>query len=201
MEEASIRVAIDLIPRGAEHTIWAFRSEQVEAARRLGYREIRAILRMAGPIPEKTNGSASPATIGTMGSADVGAIIAVNNRAFPDHPEQGAMSEEDFALIMDQPWFVPEGVLIAREGERVAGFCITKYEGNRIGEIFVIAVDPKDQHSGVGRSLIGAGFEALRRRGVETVNVWVDESNEVAVGFYTSLGFAEDFATRELARL
>jgi len=200
LEEASIRAAVGLVADVPVHTIWAFRSEQVEAAKRLGYRETRAVLRMTGPIPEETTGPPSLVSIGTMRPGDIGAIIAVNNRAFPGHPEQGAMSGEDFALLMNQPWFTPEGVLIAREGERVAGFCITKYEGDRIGEIFVIAVDPTDQHSGVGRSLVGAGFEALRRRGVETVKVWVDDSNEIAVRFYGSFGFTEDFKTRELAR-
>ena len=199
MEETSIRAATDLVPDSAVHTIWAFRPNQIDAAGRLGYREIRAVLRMTGPIPNRTIGPPSRIAIGMMESMDVGAMVAVNNRAFSGHPEQGAMTEADFESLMGQPWFDPAAVLVAREGERIAGFCITKQDGDQVGEIFVIAVDPVDQHSGIGRDLIGAGFDVLWRRDVTTVNVWVDGANQFAVRFYASLGLAEDFRTRELA--
>ena len=199
MEEAAIRVVTGLVTDTADHTIWAFRTDQIEAAMRLGYREIRSVLRMAGPIPEETDSATSRVTIGAMESVDIVGLVAVNNRAFRGHPEQGAMTEEDFGSLVHQPWFDPAAVFVAKAGERVAGFCITKYEGDGIGEIFVIAVDPVDQQSGIGRDLIGAGFDVLRSRGVRTVHVWVDEANEAAVRFYASLGLAEDFRTRELA--
>jgi len=199
VEEASIRLAADLVSDSDVHTIWAFRPDQIEAARRLGYREIRAVLRMAGSIPLRANGLHPRVAIATMESADIEAIVAVNNRAFHDHPEQGAMTMEAFETLMTQPWFDPAGVLVAREGDRIAGFCITKHDKDQDGEIFVIAVDPVDQHSGMGKELIWAGFDVLRSRAIETVIVWVDETNETAVRMYASLGLTEDFRTHELA--
>lgn len=199
MEEAAIRVATGLVPHTAEHTIWAFRTDQIEAAMRLSYREIRSVLRMAGTIPEEIDNAASRVTIGAMEEVDIGGLVAVNNRAFRGHPEQGAMTAEGFGSLVDRPWFDPAAVLVAKTGERVAGFCITKYAGNGIGEIFVIAVDPVDQQSGIGRDLIGSGFDVLRSRGARTVHVWVDKANEAAVRFYASLGLADDFRTREFA--
>lgn len=198
-EEAAIRAGTDLVPGAAAHTLWAFRADQIEAAERLGYREVRSVLRMGGSIPIQTGERVRRGAIVAMESEDVGEIIALNSRAFAGHPEQGAMTEEDFAPLLEQPGFDSAGVLVARRGERIAGFCITKRGGIEKGEIFVIAVDPMDQHSGIGRELIEAGFNVLREGGARTVNVWVDEANEAAIGLYASLGLVEDFRTRELA--
>jgi mycothiol synthase len=199
MEEIAIRLASDLVPDGAAHTIWAFRTDQIEAARRLGYIQIRAVVRMAGPLPEQISGTAPGVTIGAMVPSDIGGIVAVNNRAFLDHPEQGAMTEEGFASLADHPWFNPDGVLVAKAGEHVAGFCITKREGGRIGEIVVIAVDPAHQHSGIGRDLVQAGSGVLRKGRAQTLTLWVDSSNDAAIRLYASLGLTEDFRTREFA--
>ncbi|MEA2010442.1 MAG: GNAT family N-acetyltransferase, partial [Actinomycetota bacterium] len=199
VEKEAILAAAGLVPDSDVHTIWAFRPAQLKAAGLIGYREIRAVLRMAGPIPQETGGRAQRIATATLDSAEVADIIAVNNRAFAEHREQGALSEASFASLANQPWFAPAGVLVSREGERVTGFCITKYDGDQRGEIFLIGVDPPIQHTGIGRDLIEAGFGVLRSRGVQTVHVWVDEANEAAVRFYTSLGLAEDFRTSELA--
>jgi mycothiol synthase len=199
MEEVAIRVATDLVPRSVPHTVWAFRTGQIEAAKGLGYHEIRAVLRMTGLIPEDIGGAPPRVTIDAMEPNDIGGIVTVNNRAFLGHREQGARTEEDFASLAERAWFDSAGVLVAKMGERVVGICVTKYEGDATGEIFLIAVDPKNQHSGIGRALTGAAFEVLRRHGAREVSLWVDASNEAAVRFYASLGLSEDFRTRELA--
>ncbi len=198
-EEASIRVGTDLVPDRAAHRLWAFRTDQIEAAERLGYREVRSVLRMAGSIPIQTSERTRQTEIGVMEPDDVPSIIALNNRAFADHPEQGAMTAASFTSLVGQPGFDPAGILVARKGERIAGFCITKREESENGEIFVIAVDPIDHHLGIGRELIEEGFDVLRDGGVLTVNLWVDEENEAAIGLYASLGLVEAFRTRELA--
>ncbi len=199
MEEVAVRLATSLAPDTAVHTVWAFRTDQIEAIERLGYQEIRAMIRMAGPTPEEIHCVPSRATIDAMAPEDMGGIAAVNNRAFVGHPEQGAMTGEDFGSLVGRAGFDSAGVLLAKMGERVVGFCVTKYEGDAIGEIFVIAVDPEEQHSGIGRALIGSGFEVLQRRGALEVHLWVDASNETAIRFYTSLGLTENFRTREYA--
>jgi mycothiol synthase len=196
-EEAAIRLSAALVPDDAVHTVWAFRDDQISAARRLGYDEIRAVARMAGPIPMGTVGDRPSITVDSMKSVDAGGILGVNNRAFLGHPEQGAMTEEDLASLMAQPWFDPAGVLVGKDGTRIVGFCVTKYEEGQAGEIFVVAVDPTYQNSGIGRDLIGSGLDVLRRRGTRRVIVWVDASNDAAIRLYESLGLAEDFRTRE----
>ncbi|MEA2009203.1 MAG: hypothetical protein U9N78_00705, partial [Actinomycetota bacterium] len=49
VEKEAILAAAGLVPDSAAHTIWAFRPAQLKAAGLIGYREIRAVLRMAGP--------------------------------------------------------------------------------------------------------------------------------------------------------
>ncbi len=198
-EESAIRLSAALVPDDAAYTVWAFRDEQVAAARRLGYREIRAVSRMTGPIPTVTTSEGPSMPIGTMKSLDGPGILDVNNRAFRGHPEQGSMTEEDLASLIGQSWFESDGVLVARDGERIVGFCITKYEDGHFGEIVVIAVDPAAQHTGVGRDLIRSGLDVLKRRGARKVSVWVDTSNDAATRLYETLGLVEDFRTREFA--
>lgn len=200
-EEAAVRLAVGLVPSTAAHTVWAFRPAQIEAVERLGYREARAVLRVTGPIPPVTTSERSGVTFSTMEAGDVERILAVNNRAFPGHREQGAMSEQSFALLTNQPWFEPAGVLVAKAGDRVIGFCITKCEDGENGEILVIAVDPVNQHSGIGRRLIESSLDVLRTCGARNVTVWVDASNTAALRLYASLGLVEDFRTREFTFL
>lgn len=199
MEEEAIRAATSLVPDMAGHTVWAFRAGQIDAINRLGYREIRAVLRMDGPIPAERDDAPPQVTIDVMAPGDTSGIAVVNNRAFLGHPEQGAMTEGAFESLVERVWFDSENVLIARKGERIVGFCITKYEFDGIGEIFVIAVDPESQGSGIGRALIGLSFEVLRRRGALMARLWVDASNEPAIRFYESLRLTEDFRTCEFA--
>ncbi len=47
---------------------------------------------------------------------DAAEWVAVNAAAFAHHPEQGALTLEDFTRRTEQPWFCAEDLLIAREG-------------------------------------------------------------------------------------
>ena len=199
VEDAAIRAATSLPPSTAMHTVWAFRTDQIEAVLRLGYTEIRSVLRLAGPIPEEGNVSVSRVVVDLMAPGDAGGIVAVNNLAFADHREQGAMTEESLGSLVARSGFDPAGVLVVREEGRVVGFCITKREGDAMGEIFVIGVNPEKQRSGIGRALIRSSLEALRGRGARNVSLWVDATNTTALRFYATLGLTEDFRTREFA--
>ena len=93
---------------------------------------------------------------------------------------------------MAEPWFDPAGFLIAWRGEDLAGFCWTKVheEPERLGEIFVIGVDPDAQGLGLGRALVIAGLDHLAQvRGCPTGVLYVAAANTPAVTLYESLGF------------
>ena len=196
-EEAAIERATGLISTGESYSFWAFRPEQVEAAGRLGYDQVRAVLRMSGPMPTPRAGSVPGISIGPMAANDLDAIVGANNRAFANHREQGSMTVEGFRSLMALAWFDPAGVHVARSGERIVGFCVTKHEEPAVGEVYLLAVDPDLVGSGIGRALAQHGLSGLADQGAVTAQAWVDAANSPAVSLYEALGLAEDFRNRE----
>ncbi len=127
---------------------------------------------------------------------DEAAWVAVNNRAFAGHPEQGAWTVEMLRQREQEPWFDPTGLLLAFDGDGLAGSCWTKVhparpprEPDALGEIYVIGADPSRHGKGVGRALTVAGLGSLAARGITTGMLFVDSANDAAVGLYRALGF------------
>ena len=135
--------------------------------------------------------------------ADDGAWLAVNNRAFANHPDQGGWIRSQLERRMAEPWFDPAGFLLAVLDGRVAGFCWTKVHPATPpeGEIFVIGVDPDAAGRGLGRVLVLAGLEHLARvRACPTALLYVAEDNPAAVALYRSIGFTVERTDTALER-
>jgi mycothiol synthase len=125
--------------------------------------------------------------------------LAVNERAFADHPEQGRWDAPALAARESESWFDPDGFLLTEEGGRLAGSCWTKLHFDTdplVGEIYVISVDPDFQGKGLGRSLTAAGLDWLAGAGARVGMLYVDHANEGALAMYRSLGFHIDHADR-----
>ncbi|MEU6022272.1 mycothiol synthase [Micromonospora sp. NPDC048871] len=128
--------------------------------------------------------------------ADDEAWLALNALAFADHPEQGRWSAEDLRVRLAEPWFDPAGFLLAVESAtgRLRGFHWTKVHERpgsaRLGEVYVLGVDPSAHGGGLGRALTTAGLNHLRERGLDRVMLYVDESNTAAMALYERTGFA-----------
>jgi mycothiol synthase len=129
---------------------------------------------------------------------DEEAWIALNNRAFEGHPEQGNWDLTDLLVREAEPWFDPKGFLLAeREEDRtLVGFHWTKVHGGGgqhghepIGEVYVLGVDPDARVRGLGAALTVAGLRHLRALGLSQVMLYVDESNPRAMRLYERLGF------------
>ncbi len=186
-EAAAIEVALDLPPSGPRRTLWAHRGAQLEAAASLGLEERRRVLRMEGPLPGPPEVPAG-IEVRAMTGDDEAALIAVHNRAFAGHPEASGMDEERIAALKALPWYDPEGVIVARDGGGLLGYCWTKLHANGDGEVYFIAVDPDHVGRGLGEALVRAGFASLGARGATGAMLWVDGDNAAAIRLYEGLG-------------
>jgi mycothiol synthase len=119
--------------------------------------------------------------------------LALNNRIFAGHPENGAWTLEDLRARMAQPWFDPHDVLLLEAGDALAGFCWLKIDDRpgegRVGEIYVIGTAPEHQGRGLGRLLLARGLAHLASRAADVAAIYVDESNAAGVALYESSGF------------
>jgi mycothiol synthase len=127
---------------------------------------------------------------------DEAAWVEVNNRAFAGHPEQGAWTVDMLRAREQEPWFDPDGFLLAFDADGLAGSCWTKvhpphppHEPDALGEIYVIGADPSRHGKGLGRALTAGSLQSLADRGITVGMLFVDGANEAAVGLYRSLGF------------
>lgn len=122
-------------------------------------------------------------------------LVAVNNAAFADHPDQGTWTVERLSQLVDTDWFDPDGLLVARDADGgCAGFCWTRLhrtqgpDGHDEGEIHVIGVHPDHAGRGLGRALVVHGLGHLA---ASTHNgmLYCEETNLAARRLYRSLGF------------
>lgn len=125
---------------------------------------------------------------------DEQAWLALNTRAFADHPEQGRMTLHDLLAREAEPWFDPEGLLLAGLDGPLLGSVWTKVhpasgiEPER-GEIYVLGVDPAAHGRGLGRLLSVLALAQLRDRGLRLAILYTGPENTAAVRLYRSLGF------------
>jgi mycothiol synthase len=169
-------------------------------AQATGFSRVRALWQMRMPlaaVPETVPAVPPGITIRTFRpGADEESWLAVNQRAFAHHPEQGGWTRADLQLREAESWFDPAGFFLAERDGQLAGFHWTKVhadggqDGAPIGEVYVVGVDPGQQGGGLGRVLTLAGLSHLRRLGLADVLLYVDEDNTAAVRMYTALGFS-----------
>lgn len=121
---------------------------------------------------------------------DEAAVVRVNKRAFGWHPEQSRLDTSELRLLETQPWFDPRGFLLAVDpAGRLLGFHWTKMHPDGLGEVYVLAVDPDAQGTGLGSALTVAGLGYLRERGAPEAMLYVDSDNAPALATYRRLGF------------
>lgn len=122
---------------------------------------------------------------------DTNEVLRVNAAAFAHHPEQGQMDLLNLAARMREPWFDPEGLIIATpaQGHGTLGFHWTKRHSATLGEVYVVGVAPEAQGRGIGRLVTLAGLHHLAEGGAEEVLLYVEADNAAAIATYSALGF------------
>ena len=200
LEVALLERAVGHVSRegGGLVVLWILEPEprDDDAAARAGFRHQRDLLqqRVSLPLAEALAWPPGVEVRSFVPGRDDDVWLAVNNRAFADHPEQGGWVRATLERRMAEPWFDPKGFLLAFDADGLAGFCWTKVHpatdaDPELGEIFVIGVDPSRQGSGLGKALVVAGLAHLAERGIRTGMLFVDGDNEAAIRLYESLGF------------
>jgi mycothiol synthase len=197
------RTAAAGAPHGDRLRLWAHGEHPgaVAIARHLGFSRARvlwqlrrSLLAPLGPVELPTGVRLRPFVVG----ADEAEFLRVNNAAFDWHPEQGGWDVAQVKLREAEPWFDPEGFLLAVDAaDRLLGFHWTKVHGSGgadhphepIGEVYVLGVDPAARGMRLGAALTLAGLRHLRDLGLRQVMLYVEADNAVAVRVYRGLGF------------
>ena len=188
----------ELLARSPKLRVWAHGDHK--AARALaashGLVAARELLQLRATVPEPVEGRGASTTSVTVSpfrpGADETAWLDLNARAFAAHPEQGRVTRADLDVLMAEPWFAADDLLMLRDGDALVGYCWLKVE-HGIGEFYVVGVSPERQGEGLGRRLVEAGLNRLAERGIRISSLYVEADNEAAVRLYRSFGF-DDFS-------
>ena len=161
---------------------------------RHGFAPMRSLLRMQRPIDDITVDPPPPHI--RLRTFEVGkdeaAWLAVNARAFADHPEQGGWTMADLLARERESWFDPAGFLLAEDASgALLGYHWTKLHPGAppVGEVYVLGVDPVAQRHHLGGTLLSAGLSWLNSQGARTAMLYSDDSNLTAVRLYEKRGF------------
>ena len=198
---AALLAAVEAAAPGGLVRVWAHGNHPAAKALAAasGYEPVRSLCLMrrelSAPLPEYE----VPAGVTLRPfrpGADDEAWLGVNARAFASHPEQGQMTRRDLSERMAEPWFDPQGFLVAEDAAtgEVLGFHWTKVhsDGPRpAGEVYVVGVDPAAQGRRLGSVLTLAGLHHLRSAGLDEVFLYVEGDNEPALAVYSRLGFEQ----------
>ena len=135
-------------------------------AARLGLRKVRELLQLRLTMTEPPLVPPPPAGVRIRAfrvGVDEPEFLRVNNAAFDWHPEQGGWGQDEITRREHEPWFDPDG--------------------------FLLAVDPGARGLHLGHVLTLAGLRHLYERGLRTVLLYVEADNAAAVGLYSALQF------------
>ncbi len=165
-------------------------------ATELGFVAHRDLWQLRCDLPNRTSGIDTRA----FDETDMDAFVAVNNRAFDWHPEQGGLTADTVRQTMAEPWFDADGFrLLHNDDNRLIGFCWTKIHRDTdpaLGEIYAIAVDPDYHGRGLGKPMTLAGLEWLSARGLRVGMLYVESDNDAANATYAAIGFSRHHTDR-----
>lgn len=176
--------------------LWAYNDTAASQhmAAQFGFVPARRLLHLhrhmrSAPAPQPAGGATIRAV---RPGLDDEAWLALNNRIFAGHPENGRWTLDDLRARMAQPWFRAEDVLMLEAEGSLAGFCWLKVDERaegRVGEVYVIGTAPEYRGRGFGRYLLAAALSRLREREAAVAAIYVDQSNAAALTLYAANGF------------
>ena len=122
-----------------------------------------------------------------MRGEDIPQVLAIEQSVFPNPWPLAAFEHE----VRENPISTPIVVRMADSTpSTIVGYCLKQVTSETV-HILNVAVHPRHQRRGVGRTLLENALEAARLAGVKDARLEVRASNLVAQNLYKSMGFRE----------
>jgi len=102
----------------------------------------------------------------------------------------------EIVQLLNTSGYGRDGVMVAYHGEEAVGYCWTaevrrpdRQSGTVIGRIHMMGVVPEFRGQGLGRHILWSGLKHLAGKDIQTVDLTMDNENEVACSLYWRAGF------------
>ncbi len=123
---------------------------------------------------------------------EASAILELWQQARSEHATTPDRLQDVQRLLLD----TPGSLLVAEGNSAILGALIAAWDGWR-GNMYRLAVRFEHRRRGIGRALVRAGEEHMRRQGARRITALVGYEDEVAAAFWESAGYPRD---REIGR-
>ena len=130
-----------------------------------------------------------------MNKGDLRRVNLTLSKAFTHTKIQEGLSKKSAHVPRVRPDFLemyltanPEGCFVAEEDGKIVAFCFSRRWG-KMGWLGPLSVLPSHQNRGIGKTIVKAGIEALKREGVRTLGLEMVASSARNLAFYSRLGF------------
>ncbi len=121
-------------------------------------------------------------------------LTQIQNRCFARTWGYNPNTVQEITYLTNLTNFSPQDIVLASDGDKSAGYCWTRttYKGEsdeRVGQIFMLGVDPCYRGRGIGKRVLLAGLSYMKRKGIQLAELTVDNRNKVACSLYRTIGF------------
>jgi len=89
----------------------------------------------------------------------------------------------------------PESIIVAEDDKKSVLGCVFTINDGWNPQIFHLAVDPKYQNKGLGKTLLKEAEKRLKGDGAKEITVFVEERNSKVLDFYRKRGYAVLYKT------
>lgn len=197
---------------------WAHGAENPAAEALLdgvGFTPVRTLYRMDLDPALLPNDGQDPLAIATpnglelrafdpASETDAVAWVRANAAAFHAHPEQGRVTESDFALMREEAWFAPEDLILLADTatDELAGstWIKTVRDDGVETELYAVGVRPEYAGNRLGTLLLRVTLARMAQHDPDRVSLYVDGENEAAVRLYQAAEFTIGSSSRQWRR-